>query len=117
MNIVREAIARDAKVKIIKLKTEQFVTEASGNKLNIIGICEFYIKLPFLKTAKKLECLVLRGKAVDREILISCETLLKWDLIHSSFGQETVTDFCIRNSTNYNRNLKRSKIKNVTISH
>ena len=116
VNIVGETIARDAKVKIIKLKTERFVTEASGNKLNIIGICEFYIKLPFLKTAKKLECLVLRGSAVDREILISCETLLKWDLIHSSFGQETVTDFCIRNSTNYNRNLKRSKIKNVSVS-
>ena len=96
------------------------MTEASGNKLNIIGICEFYVKLPFLKTAKKLECLVLRGKAVDREILISCETLLKWDLIHSSFGQETVTDYCIRNSTNYNRNfnnsIKRSKIKNVNIA-
>ena len=72
------------------------MTEASGNKLNIIGTCEFYVKLPFLRTAKKLECLVLRGKAVDREILISCETLLKWDLIHSSFGQETVTDYCNR---------------------
>ena len=58
----------------------------------------------------------LRGEAVDREILISYETLLKWDLIHSSFGQVTVTDYCIRNSTNYNRNLKRSKIKNVSVS-
>merc|ERR1712082_61160 len=91
VNIVGEAIAQDAKVKIVQLKNERFVTEASGNKLNIIGVCEFYVKLPFLRTAKKLECLVLRGKAVDREILISCEILLKWDLIHSSFGQETLT--------------------------
>ena len=111
VNIVGEAIARDAKVKIFKLKTERFVTEASGNTLNIIGVCELFIKLSFLKTAKKIECLVLRGSAVDREILISCETLLKWDLIHSTFGQETITDFCLRNSTNYNRNLKRNKIK------
>ena len=92
------------------------MTEASGNKLNIIGVCELFIKLPCLKSAKKIECLVLRGSAVDREILISCETLLKWDLIHSSFGQETITDFCLRNSTNYNRNLKRSKIKDVSVS-
>ena len=116
VNIVGEAIARDAKVKIVKLQKERFVTEASGNKLNIIGVCELFIKLPCLKTAKKIECLVLRGSAVDREILISCETLLKWDLIHSSFGQETITDFCLRNSTHYNRNLKRSKIKNVSVS-
>merc|ERR1712002_710527 len=76
----------------------------------------------FLRNAKKLECLVLRGKAVDREILILCETLQKWDLIHSSFGQETVTDYCTRtyNSTNYSRNLenkvKHTKIKNVSIA-
>ena len=53
VNIVGEAIARDAKVKIFKLKTERFVTEASGNTLNIIGVCELFIKLSFLKTAKK----------------------------------------------------------------
>ena len=59
VNIVGEAIARDAKVKIVKLKTERFVTEASGNTLNIIGVCELFIKLSCLKTAKKIECLVL----------------------------------------------------------
>merc|ERR1712105_205626 len=121
VNIVGEAITRDAKVKIIKLKKERFVTEASGNRLNIIGVCIFYIKLPFLKNPKKLECLVLRGKSVDREILISCEALLKWDLIHSTFGQETVTNYCNRvNSTNYSRNfenkVKRTKIKPVSIT-
>jgi len=120
VNIVGETIAREAKIKIFKLTKDRFVTEASGNRLNIIGTCEFYVKLSFLRTAKKITCLVLRGEAVDREILISCETLLKWDLIHSSFGQETVTDYCIRNSTNYNRNfnnsIKRSKIKNVNIA-
>merc|ERR1712208_142769 len=122
VNIVGEAIAKDAKVKIIKLKQERFVTEASGNRLNIIGVCIFYIKLPCLNNPKKLECLVLRGKSVDREILISCEALLKWDLIHSTFGQETVTNYCnrITNSTNYSRNfenkVKLTKIKPVSIA-
>ena len=103
-------------MKIFKLQKERFVTEASGNLLNIIGVCELFIKLPFVKSTKKVECLVLRGSAVDREILISCDMLLKWDLIHSSFGRETVTDYFIQNSTHYNSNLKRSKVKNVNIS-
>ena len=67
------------------------------------------------KSTKKVECLVLRGSAVDREILISCDMLLKWDLIHSTFGRETVTDYFHRNSTHYNSNSKLNKInvKNV----
>ena len=115
VNIVGEEIANDAKVKIYKLKQERFVTEASGNLLNIIGVCELFIKLPFVKSTKKVECLVLRGSAVDRKILISCDMLLKWDLIHSTFGRETVTDYFHRNLTHYNTNLKRNKInvKNV----
>merc|ERR1711895_201958 len=103
-----------------KLRHERFVTEASGNRLNIIGVGGFYLKLPFLNNPKRLECLVLRGKSVDREILISCQTLLKWDLIHSSFGQETVTSYCNRVSTNYLRNfenkIKLTKMKPVSIS-
>merc|ERR1712208_107747 len=47
VNIVGETIAQDAKVKIIKLKNDRFMTEASGNRLNIIGVCIFDIKLPF----------------------------------------------------------------------
>ena len=111
VNIVGEEIANDAKVRIYKLKQDCFVTEESGNWLNIIGVCELFIKLPFVKSTKKLECLVLRGNAVDREILISCDMLIKWDLIHSTFGRETVTDFMHRNLTHYNSNSKLNKIK------
>ena len=60
---------------------------------------------------------MLRGNCVDREILVSCDTLKKWDLIHSTFGRETVTDFINRsNSTCYNisnSRLIRNKVKNV----
>jgi len=63
--------------------------------LNIIGVCEIFVKIPFVKSTKKLECLVLRGNSVDREILVSCDTLMKWDLIHDTFGRETVTDFIL----------------------
>ena len=103
-------------MKIYKLKQERFVTEASGNLLNIIGVCEIFVKLPFVKSTKKLECLVLRGNSVDREILVSCDTLMKWDLIHDTFGRETVTDFIHRNSTHYNisnSKLNKIKVKNI----
>ena len=39
VNIVGEEIVKDTKVKVTKLRHERFVTEASGNRLNIIGIC------------------------------------------------------------------------------
>ena len=116
VNIIGEDIANDSKVKIYKLKQERFVTEASGNLLNIIGVCEIFVKLPFVKSTKKLECLVLRGNSVDREILVSCDMLIKWDLIHDTFGRETVTDFIHRNSTHYNisnSKLNKIKVKNI----
>ena len=56
VNIIGEEIANDSKVKVYKLKQERFVTEASGNLLNIIGVCEIFLKLPFVKSTKNLEC-------------------------------------------------------------
>ena len=116
VNIIGEDIAIDSNIKVHKLKQKRLVTEASGNLLNIIGSCEIFVKIPFIKTVKTLECLVLRGNNVDREILVSCDTLKKWDLIHSTFGRETVTDYFINNSTRYNisnSRLIRNKVKNV----
>ena len=72
VNIIGEDIAIDLKVKVYKLKQKRYVTEASGNLLNIIGSCEIFCKITFVKSTKKLECLVLRGNSVDRVILISC---------------------------------------------
>ena len=85
--------------------------------LNIIGSVEIFVQIPFVKSTKKLECLVLRGASVDREILVSCDTLMKWDLIHNTFGRETVTDYIYRNhATRYNisnSKLIRNKCKNI----
>ena len=74
VNIAGEDIIKDSGIKVYKLKHERQVTEASGNQLDIIGVCELYVKLDCLKKVKKIKCLVLRGSHVDREILISCET-------------------------------------------
>ena len=120
VNIIGEDIANDSKVKLYKLKQERFVTEASGNLLNIISVCEIFVKIPFVKSTKKLKCLVLRGNSVDRKILISCDTLMKWDLIHDTFGRETVTDYIHRNLTHYNisnSKLNKIKVKNINPSY
>merc|ERR1711888_561724 len=70
-----------------------------------------------VKSTKRLECLVLRGASVDREILVSCDTRMKWNLIHDTFGRETVTDYVYRNhATRYNisnSKLIRNKCKNI----
>ena len=47
VNIVGEDIIKDIGVKVYKLKEERIVTEASGNKLDIIGVCDIFIKLQF----------------------------------------------------------------------
>ena len=70
VNIIGEDIAIDSNIKVYKLKQKHLITEASGNLLNIIGSCDIFVKIPFIKTIKKLECLVLRGNCVDREILV-----------------------------------------------
>ena len=93
VNLAGEDIIKDSGVKIYKLKHERKVTEASGNQLDIIGVCELFVKLDCVKKVKKISCLVLRGRHVDREILISYETLLSWDLIHETFGRETITSY------------------------
>ena len=77
VNIIGEDIAVDSNIKVHKLKQKHYITEASGNLLNIIGSCEIFVKIPFVKTTKTLECLVLRSNSVEREILVSCDTLKK----------------------------------------
>ena len=109
VNIVGEDIIKDIGVKVYKLKEERIVTEASGNKLDIIGVCDIFIKLPCIKSPKKLKCLVLRGSHVDREILVSCDILVKWDMVHNTFGQETVSDYMRRTLLTTISN----KVKNV----
>ena len=117
VNLISEDIVNNLKVKIYKLKQKRFVTEGSRNMLNIIGSVEIFVQIPFVNSTKKLECLVLRGASVDREILVSCDTLMKWDMIHDTFGRETVTDYVYRNNaTRYNisnSKLIRNKCKNI----
>ena len=44
VSIIGEAIAKDNKIKVYKLKTPRKIVEASGNELDIIGSCEIFCK-------------------------------------------------------------------------
>ena len=59
--------------------------------------------------------MVLRGSHVDREILISCGTLVSWDLLHDTFGRETITNVA-KKISNCVQNFNVKNVKNVNKS-
>ena len=98
-----EQIARENNLTINRLAKPRNIYEASGAKLDIIGSCDMYIKLKVLGKTKQLRCLILRGHDVDREVLISCKMLKRWDLIHLTFPHETVGSYVRRVNLQSNR--------------
>ena len=61
MSIIGEKVAQDNQIHVTRLDTPRNIYEASGHPLNIVGECEFYVKLSALGKVKRLNCLVLRG--------------------------------------------------------
>ena len=74
---------------------------------------DFYVKLPVLGKIKRLTCLVLRGKEVDREILISCQMLKRWDMIHSTFPAQTISQYIRNLDRNLCNTLDQNKINAI----
>merc|ERR1712082_177523 len=65
-----------------------------------------FVNIEAIGKMKTLRCVILRGRGVDREILISCKMLKRWNLIHPTFPHETVDKFV-------NRQLKLRKVASV----
>ena len=104
--IMGEIMAQENRLTIKSLTKPRNVYEASGNRLDIIGTADMWVKIAAIGKMKKLRCLILRGSGVDREILISCKMLKRWNLIHESFPHETVDNFV-------KRKLKLQKVASV----
>ena len=98
-------MARENRLTIKSLTKPRNVYEASGSRLDIIGTADMWVKIAAINKMKKLRCLILRGSGVDREVLISCKMLKKWDLIHPSFPHETVDNF-VKENSNYRKQLQ-----------
>ena len=103
ISLMGQQIACENNLTITRLAKLRNIYEASGAKLDIIGSCDMYIKLKFLGKTKRLRCLILRGHDVDREGLISCKMLKRWDLIHLTFPHETVRSYVRRVNLQSNR--------------
>ena len=106
VSIMGEVMAKENKLTIKKLSKPKNVHEASGAKLDIIGTADMFVKIEAIGKTKKLRCLILRGSGVDREILISCKMLKRWNLIHDTFPHETVDNYV-------KRKLKLPKVASV----
>ena len=59
VSIIGEKVAQDNQIHVTRLDTPRNIYEASGHPLNIVGECEFYVKLSVLGKVKRLTCLVL----------------------------------------------------------
>merc|ERR1712055_622303 len=103
VSLMGEQVARENNLTIRRLAKPRNVHEASGAKLHIIGTCDMYVKLKVIGKTKQLQCLILRGSSVDREVLISCKMLKRWDLIHETFPHETVGSYVRRINSQSNR--------------
>ena len=96
VSIIGEKIAKSNNLVINRLDKLCNIVEASGANPDIIGYCQFYVKLAALGKIKRLKCLVVQGNKVDREILICIQVLKKLDLIHPTFGRVTVSNYIKR---------------------
>ena len=54
LSIIGLQVAKDNGLQIIKVKTPRNIIEASGTKLDIVGQCEFFVKLQVLGETKEL---------------------------------------------------------------
>ena len=79
------------------------IIEASGQPPDIIGHSDFFIKLSVLETIKKVNCLVLRGNDIDREILISGQILKEWRMIQPTFPNESLDLYTSKNILDSNQ--------------
>ena len=107
--ICGEEIIRDLKVRIFPFKSKMQILDASGNYLKLIGTSILYIRTQVLgmETVKRLEVAVQRGTG-EREILLSLQTLINWQLIHPGFPNIKISD--------YVNNLMENKIQTKVCS-
>ena len=82
-------------MEIKPLERELKITEASRKSLEILGTPKMYLEAEVLGGRKMIEAEVLEGEG-SKKILISIDLLKKWDLVHTSFPNEAVSDYLMR---------------------
>jgi len=75
------------------------IVQASEETLKILGTVRMYLEADVLGCRRLVEFAVIGGEA-SNETLISLQLLKKWNMIHSSFPHESITDFVDRKHRN-----------------
>ena len=81
-------------IQIEPLKRNMKIIDAGNKTLAVLGTARLFIQAEHLGVARKsIEVAVIEG-GYEKEILISLFYLKKWDMVHSSFPFQTISDFC-----------------------
>ena len=92
--VISENIVKDLKLSPKPFKENMTITDASGNSLDITGTITVFITAQVLGGSRRMvQAAVLRGNLVDREVLLSLELLKRWDLVHETFPNQTVSNY------------------------
>ena len=81
------------------------IIDAGNKTLAVLGTARLFIQAEQLRVARKsIEFAVIEG-GYEKEILVSLSYLKKWDMVHSSFPFQTISDFCNKNADTEINNL------------
>ena len=106
--IVGAIVCKEQNIHIKPLDRTLVIRDASGNALNIIGTAVFYIASHQVlgNRRRRVQAAVLEGNDSDREILISLDLLIQWDLVHPNFPNETLSQYFLKMNKNKNTTKK-----------
>ena len=114
VNIVSEDICRENNLRI-NSETVEPIIDASGNQLNIVGSTSFFFKSSLFHGKKKrIQAVVLADNPLDREILISHETLMDWRCLPPRFPEPIPDDIyrlLVKKDRSYSKAYKASSEK------
>ena len=105
-------VCKEQNIHIQPLSRNLTIRDASGNSLNIIGTAVFYIASHQVlgNRRRRVKAAVLEGNEADREILISLDLLIEWDLVHPNFPQETLSEY-------FSKKMNKNKLKQKSYSN
>jgi len=95
--LITQTVTDALNMEITPLSRDLEIVEASGKNLTILGTVQIYLECEVLGGRKLMEAAVIAGEGAS-EVLVSLGLLKKWDMIHDSFPEETVSD-CIQRVT------------------
>ena len=91
-----------------------FQNQVTRDALSIVGTADIFIKMQVTGPQKKLiQCFVLRGNKQAPKILVSLERMKALQIIHETFGSQTIDHYLFNIGTNSNKYSERYMCNNI----